>query len=123
MASSLSTGGVLSTTTALTADYEDTSSYSVVIVATTTDVAPGDDADDDRGSKTAELTVTVNVVDGEDPGEVTIAQREPQIGSSVTAKVDDEDGGVFRVQWSWERDTEVGNDPTVMMMPTNNVAM
>ena len=52
--------GVLSTTVALTADFEKTPSYSVVIVATTSDGTP-DDADP-RGSKTAELTVTVNVV-------------------------------------------------------------
>ena len=54
---------------------------------------------------------------------MTIAQREPQINGSVTAKVEDEDEGVSGVEWSWERDTEVGNDPAGEGVDATNVAM
>ena len=38
--------------------------------------------------------MTVNVVDAEDTGTVTLSQRQPQIGRTVIASLTDPDGGV-----------------------------
>ena len=47
--------------------------------------------------------MTIKVVDAEDGGEVSIMQREPQVGRSVTARVSDPDEGVTRVTWQWAK--------------------
>ena len=84
------TEGTLTAATAFRANFEDQSSYSLVIVATTTG-ANNDAAG--RGSKIGKLSVTVNVVDQEDAGSVDLSAREPQVGRSVIATLDDPDGG------------------------------
>ena len=75
-----------------TPNFEDKSSYSITIVATS-------GADDRllRGS----VDVTVNVIDGEDPGTVSVTAREPQVGLTVVATVSDPDGGVALISWTW----------------------
>ena len=82
-------------------DYEEQSSYSLTVVASS-----------GRGlrSLTATLDVTLEVVDEEDPGEVSLSQREPQIGREVYATVTDPDGGVRISSWAWERSAEVTVD-------------
>ena len=79
---------------AFSADYEDTPSYSLTLVASTTP--------DDR-VKYARLNVTVKVVNTEDIGTVEINAREPQVGRPVVATLDDKDGGVTGVSWKWYR--------------------
>ena len=73
-------------------NYEAKSSYSIVITITS-----------GVGSRrlTTRLPVTVNVLDGEDVGKVLLSQREPQVGRTVIATVDDKDGGVTITDWSW----------------------
>ena len=87
-------------TSAATHDFEDQSSYSLVIVAT----SGGTDAED-RGDRTriTKLSVTVMVVDQNDVGEVTLSAREPQIGRAVLATLSDDDGGETAVTWKWFR--------------------
>ena len=82
-------------------DYEEQSSYSLTVVASS-----------GKGlrSLTATLDVTLEVVDEEDPGEVSLSQREPQIGREVYATVTDPDGGVRISTWAWERSAEVTVD-------------
>ncbi len=82
-------------------DYEEQSSYSLTVVASS-----------GKGlrSLTATLDVTLEVVDEEDPGEVSLSQREPQIGTEVYATVTDPDGGVRISTWAWERSAEVTVD-------------
>ena len=75
-----------------TPNYETKSSYSITIVATS--------GAEDRLLRT-KLGVTVNVVDAEDPGEVTLSQREPQAGRTVIATLSDPDGGVTVSRWTW----------------------
>ena len=75
-------------------DYEEQSSYSITIEARSGEGAR-------RLSTT--LDVTIEVVDGEDAGEVALSQREPQIGRVVHATVSDPDGGVRISRWMWER--------------------
>ena len=101
------------TTGALTSnathDFEDQSSYSLVIVAT----SGGTDAAS-RGTRTkiTKLSVTVMVVDAEDTGSVDLSAREPQVGRSVIATLKDDDGGETAVSWQWYRGGSDGDANT-----------
>ena len=86
-----------------TPDYEKQSSYSITIVVSS---GTGNDL------RRTRLDVTVNVVDAEDEGTVSLSQREPQIGRVVVATLDDKDGGVVVSKWIWER-SDVGDDAGV----------
>ena len=86
-------------------DYEEQSSYSITITASS-----------GEGTRrlSATLDVTIEVVNGEDAGAVTLSQREPQVGREIYATVSDPDGGVTVRSWMWERSEEinVGDDGT-----------
>ena len=75
-------------------DYEEQASYSITVVASS-----------GAGARrlSVALDVTIEVVDGEDPGEVLLSQREPQVGREVQAWVSDPDGGVRVSRWEWHR--------------------
>ena len=76
--------------------------------------APGD-ADEDRDYEvnvvasdgalsSLPLAVTVTVEDGPDPGVVTFSPDPPKVGQTVTAIVEDPDGGVTNQRhWNWSR--------------------
>ena len=49
------------------------------------------------------LDVTVEVVDAEDPGDVDLSQRQPEVGIAIHATASDDDGGVTIRRWLWER--------------------
>ena len=94
------------------ADFEDQSSYSITIVATsggtvdtsgTPQAVPDRTVDDVDRTRYTTLAVTIKVVDQEDDGEVKISAPEPQEGKSVLATLSDEDGGVTGVSWQWSR--------------------
>ena len=53
------------------------------------------------------LDVTIEVVDGEDPGAVVLSQRQPEVGIAVHATASDDDGGVTIKRWMWELSDEV----------------
>ena len=72
-----------------TPNYETKSSYSITITG--------------RAGGSTTLDVTIEVVDTEDPGEVSLSQRQPQVGREVSAIPSDPDGGVRIVRWVWER--------------------
>ena len=82
-------------------DYEEQSSYSITIVARS-GVGPR--------KLTASLDVTINVVDAEDAGLVSLSQRQPQLGTEVHARATDPDGGVKITRWLWERSAEITVD-------------
>ena len=75
-------------------DYEQQASYSITVVAR---------SGEGPRRLSAALDVTVEVVDGEDEGEVLLSQREPQVGREVQAWVSDPDGGVRIKSWEWEQ--------------------
>ena len=75
-------------------DFEDQISYSITVEARS--------GEGDR-RLTSTLDVTIEVVDGEDPGGVVLSQRQPQVGIAIHAVVGDEDGGVILRRWRWER--------------------
>lgn len=98
---SISDSGSLSVAAAHTPDFEEQSSYSITITGRT-----------GTGSRRlmATLDVTVNVVDAEDTGSVSLSRREPQVGRVIRAAVSDPDGGVRVTGWVWERSDEITVD-------------
>ena len=78
-------------------DFEEQSSYSITITARS-------------GGRSTFLDLIIEVVDGEDSGEVFLSQRQPQIGRVVHAIVSDPDGGVSITKWEWERSAEITVD-------------
>ena len=62
-------------------DFEEQSSYSITITARS-------------GGRSATLDVTIEVVDTEDAGKISLSQRHPQVGIELHATVSDPDGGV-----------------------------
>ena len=69
-------------------DFEEKSSYAISVVARS-------------GGRSTTLDVTVEVVDAEDPGEVALSQRQPQVGIEVHATPSDPDGGMRISRWEW----------------------
>jgi len=78
-------------------DFEMQSSYSITITATS-------------GGRSVSLDVTIEVVDGEDLGEVSLSQRQPQVGIEVHATPSDPDGGMRIRRWEWERSDAITVD-------------
>ena len=76
-----------------TPNYETKSSYSITITG--------------RAGGSTTLDVTIEVVDTEDPGEVSLSQRHPQVGIEINATASDPDGGVSIKRWEWERSAEI----------------
>ena len=79
-------------------DFEDKASYSVTVTAT----------DPDNASDT--ITVTITVGDADDPGVVTITpDTTPQVGTELTASLEDPDGSVANQTWQWQKDDGQGS--------------
>ena len=78
-------------------DYERKNSYSITVVARS--------GEGTRRLTTA-LDVTIEVVDTEDAGTVSLSQRQPQEGIEILATLSDPDGGVSLARWVWERSNE-----------------
>ena len=78
-------------------DFEGQSSYSITITARS-------------GGRSATLDVTIEVVDTEDAGKISLSQRHPQVGIELHATVSDPDGGVSIKRWVWARSAEITVD-------------
>ena len=55
------------------------------------------------GTRAALAAVSVQVVNADDLGSVTLSPQEPAVGAAVTATLSDPDGGVSNRDWTWER--------------------
>ena len=75
-------------------DFEEQRSYSITIKAT---------SGEGERRLTAELDLTVGVLDTEDEGEVELSYRQPHVGIDLHATASDPDGGVNIIRWLWER--------------------
>ena len=82
-------------------DFEEKSSYSITVVAR---------SGTGFRRRSSTLDVTIEVVDTEDVGEVSLSQRQPQVGIAVHATASDPDGGVGIRRWEWERSAEITVD-------------
>ena len=84
-------------------DYEDKSSYSLTVVARSRRAVVPATTPATYIDKYARVSVTIKVYDDDDDGEVTLMQREPQVGRTLSADVSDPDGDVTNVAWQWFR--------------------
>ena len=84
-------------------DFEEKSSYSITVVAR---------SGTGFRRRSSTLDVTIEVVDTEDVGEVSLSQRQPQVGIDINATASDPDGGVSIKRWEWERSSEITVDDT-----------
>ena len=58
------------------------------------------------GSLTDAIAVTINVVNVDEPGSVTLSPTQPVVGVELPASLSDPDGSVSEVTWMWERSTD-----------------
>ena len=70
--------------------------------------------DDEFGFNSSSLDVTVKVKNIDEVGEVKLSQRQPQVGTQITAMIEDDDNIVSSsLRWRWERsDVDGSNAPT-----------
>ena len=91
------TSGQLQTKDAL--DYEDKSSYEVTVTAT------------DPSGAADNITVTITVNNLDEEGTVTLSSDQPQVGTALTATLEDLDGTVSSVTWQWTAATTTVHFP------------
>ena len=86
-------------------DYEERSSYSVSVRAV-------------AGSHTVNRVVTVNILNVEERGAVTLSAVQPQEGTSLVAELEDDDGP-SGTTWQWYRTSSRGSTGTVITSATS----
>ena len=88
-------------------DYETKDSYTVTARAT-------------DGSASDTISVAITVVNVDEDGVVTIMpDTTPQVGTELTASLEDQDGSVANLMWQWQKDDGQGSYvdiPGAMMM-------
>ena len=95
MVSSHSNGGQLRTKAAL--DYEDKNTYSVTIL-----VRDGvDDVGDPNVTADDTINITINVINVDEDGTVTLSNEQPEEEQPITATLEDVDGGIIGLTWQW----------------------
>ena len=106
--------GQLQTKAAL--DYETKDSYTVTVSVRDSKDANGDpDTADDHV-----ITVTIEVINLEEPGEVTFSSTQPQIETELTAILDDPDGSLSSITWEWETSSDGVSNWTVISGETSD---
>ena len=100
------TTGQLQTKAAL--DFEDKSSYRVIVNAT-------DPAGVSKG-----ITVTITVINVNEPGTVTLSSLQPIEGTPLTATLDDPDEVSGIVTWSWRRSPNRNSTGTLISGETSD---
>ena len=96
--------------TEATLDHETRSEYSVTVIAT------------DSSGLAAEVAVTITVTNVDEDGTVTLFPTQPRVGTVLTARVDDPDGGVVDeygrpVEWQWAWSSDKVNWTAIPNMP------
>ena len=71
-------------------DFETKDTYFVTMIAT------------DRGRLNDEIDITIEVLNVDEPGAVTLSSDEPETSRTITAKLIDLDGSLSDVLWQWQ---------------------
>ena len=87
-----SNSGLITVGTGTRLDFEDgtKSTYEVTVTAT------------DSSHLSTTITVTIEVLDVDEAGVVTLSQLQPQVDTALTSILDDPDGSVSSLTWQWE---------------------
>ena len=83
-------------------DYETKDVYSVTVTARDRPV-------DDPEVESDTITVTINVTNEDDPGELTLSSVQPQVDTLLEATLTDPDGSVTGETWVWEKSSSRTN--------------
>ena len=83
-------------------DYEAQAAYSVIVSVSDGKSSSGRDSDVRDDS----VTVTIDVVNVDEPGAVALSPRQPQVDIALTATLTDLDGGLAGIVWLWERSAD-----------------
>ena len=79
-------------------DYETKASYSVTV-----SVSDGKDIDGNADTSADNtIDVTISVTDLNDAGTVILSSLQPQVGTPITARLEDPDDATNVVSWTWE---------------------
>ena len=70
-------------------DYEDQDEYSVTV-------------QNSDGLLTGELEVTITIINVDEHGEIELTSEQPQVDSRLTATLEDPDGDLSDIAWTWE---------------------
>ena len=101
-----STTGQLTLASGVTLDYETDHDYEVVV-----QVADGKDGHDNPDTGIDDtITVTISVINVDEPGVVELSSMNPEVGKEVAASLTDPDGGVASPQWHWEKSQDGSNN-------------
>ena len=85
-------------------DYETNPSY-----ALTVQVSDGKDSShiaEDTFTIDNTITVTVNLINVDEPGRVTLDTAEPEVGTAIVATLKDPDGSLGSQEWQWSRSSD-----------------
>ena len=82
-------------------DYETAQDFQFEVVVQVSDGKAADHSQDAAVDDT--ITMTIELVNVDEPGEVTLSMMEPVVGESLTATLSDDDGGVTGASWHWEK--------------------
>ena len=90
-------------------DYESTPTLEVVLqVSDSRDANYNpDNAIDDT------ITVTIDLLNVDEPGSVTISPPETEVDTSLTASLTDPDGGITAATWHWDKSQDATNWTTI----------
>ena len=93
------TTGEIMVTASHLLDYESNPSFTLTVQVSDNKDAfhSADDVIDDT------IAVTVNLVNVDEPGVVRLDSTEPEVGSEMTASLEDPDGSLSSVLWQWSR--------------------
>ena len=87
-------------------DFEDLPVLGFYLAEVTIHDGKGVDADNNvttDATVDATASVTVNIIDVEEPGVVTLSADEPESGTALDATLEDGDGNVSGESWTWAR--------------------
>ncbi len=91
--------GQLSVATGAALDYE-----SKPVLEVTLQVSDGMDADENQDTSVDDtITVTINLINIDEPGEINLSSARPEVGKSLTASLTDPDGSLTNTTWLWEK--------------------